>query len=71
MLRVLVVGYGSVGKRYVENLLKYSNIQVMICTKRKDLNSEIIKKCEDDWCNVLTDDYTGWIKIKNVWGYTK
>ena len=46
MLRVLVVGYGSVGKRYVENLLKYSNIQVMICTKRKDLNSEIIKKCE-------------------------
>ena len=43
MLRVLVVGYGSVGKRYVENLLKYSNIQVMICTKRKDLNSEIIK----------------------------
>jgi|TARA_B110000259_G_scaffold136036_1_gene153224 SH3-like domain-containing protein len=31
----------------------------------------VIKKCEDDWCNVLTDDYTGWIKIKNVWGYTK
>jgi len=31
----------------------------------------VIKKCEDDWCNVLTDDYTGWVKIKNVWGYTK
>jgi len=31
----------------------------------------VIKKCEDDWCNVLTDDYTGWIKIKSVWGYTK
>ena len=31
----------------------------------------IIKKCEDDWCNVTTDNYTGWIKIKNIWGSTK
>ena len=31
----------------------------------------IINKCEDEWCNVTTDDYRGWIKIKNVWGYTK
>jgi len=31
----------------------------------------IIKKCEDEWCNIITDDYTGWIKIKNVWGSTK
>ena len=31
----------------------------------------IIKKCEDDWCNVTTDNYTGWIKVKNIWGSTK
>ena len=31
----------------------------------------VIKKCEDDWCNVITDNYSGWIKIKNVWGSTK
>ena len=31
----------------------------------------IIKKCEDTWCNVTTDNYTGWIKVKNVWGSTK
>jgi len=31
----------------------------------------VIKKCENDWCNVVTDDYSGWIKIKNVWGFTK
>ena len=31
----------------------------------------IIKKCEDEWCNIITDNYTGWIKIKNVWGSTK
>ena len=31
----------------------------------------VINKCEDGWCNVMTDNYTGWIKIKNVWGSTK
>ena len=31
----------------------------------------VIKKCENYWCNVIADDYTGWIKIKNVWGSTK
>ena len=31
----------------------------------------IIKKCKDDWCNVTTNNYTGWIKIKNIWGSTK
>ena len=31
----------------------------------------VIKKCENKWCNIITDDYTGWIKIKNVWGSTK
>ena len=31
----------------------------------------IIKKCVNDWCNIRTDDYIGWLKTKNVWGYTK
>ena len=31
----------------------------------------VIKKCEDDWCNITTSDYKGWIKIKNIWGYAK
>jgi len=31
----------------------------------------VIKKCEDGWCNVTTDSYTGWIKVKNVWGSAK
>ena len=31
----------------------------------------IIKKCEVDWCNITTNDYNGWVKIKNVWGSTK
>ena len=31
----------------------------------------VIKQCEINWCNVITDDYKGWVKIKNVWGSTK
>ena len=28
------------------------------------------KKCENNWCNVTTDSYSGWIKAENVWGST-
>ena len=28
----------------------------------------VIKKCEANWCNVNTNNYSGWIKADNVWG---
>jgi len=31
----------------------------------------VIKKCKSSWCNVKTDNYSGWIKIINIWGSTK
>ena len=31
----------------------------------------VIKKCEDGWCNIETDNYNGWIKADNVWGAIK
>ena len=31
----------------------------------------VIKNCKKDWCNVTTDNYTGWIKTTHVWGSTK
>ena len=31
----------------------------------------VIKKCEDKWCNVTTENYKGWITINNVWGSAK
>ena len=30
-----------------------------------------IKKCENSWCNVTTDYYSGWIEAKNIWGSIK
>ena len=31
----------------------------------------VIKRCEEEWCNIKTDKYTGWVKIRNIWGSTK
>ena len=45
-MKVLVVGYGSIGKRHVDNLLKFPEIQLTICTKRKDLNKDLLNNCK-------------------------
>jgi|TARA_B110000014_G_scaffold259961_1_gene248733 predicted dehydrogenase len=45
-LKILVVGYGSIGKRHVNNLLLISNIEVIICTHRNDIDSELKSKCK-------------------------
>lgn len=34
----MVVGYGSIGKRYVDNLINFTNAKVIICTKNKEAN---------------------------------
>ena len=31
----------------------------------------VVKKCKKIWCNVKTENYTGWIKNENVWGAFK
>jgi SH3-like domain-containing protein len=31
----------------------------------------IIRNCEVEWCNIETNNYTGWVKIKNIWGSIK
>ena len=31
----------------------------------------VIKKCENIWCSIITEDYSGWIKAENVWGSIK
>ena len=30
-----------------------------------------VKVCEENWCYVTTDDYSGWIKTNDVWGSIK
>ena len=28
----------------------------------------IVKKCLEKWCNVKTENYSGWLKKDNIWG---
>ena len=28
----------------------------------------VVKKCKKIWCKVKTENYTGWLEVKNVWG---
>ena len=28
----------------------------------------LVKKCKLKWCRVKTENYTGWLEVKNVWG---
>tara|TARA_B100000575_G_scaffold264478_1_gene240331 strand:+ start:43 stop:492 length:450 start_codon:yes stop_codon:yes gene_type:complete len=28
----------------------------------------IIERCENFWCEIIDDEYGGWVKINNLWG---
>ena len=28
----------------------------------------IIKNCKKEWCKIIVDNYSGWVKTDNVWG---
>tara|TARA_B100001996_G_scaffold377506_1_gene360227 strand:- start:795 stop:1241 length:447 start_codon:yes stop_codon:yes gene_type:complete len=30
----------------------------------------LTKKCKLNWCKVITENYVGWLEIKNIWGST-
>ena len=29
----------------------------------------ILDKCEKDWCKIVSDNYEGWVKSTDIWGY--
>ena len=45
-MKILVVGYGSIGKRHVDNLLLISNIEIIICTHRNNIDNNLKNKCK-------------------------
>ena len=40
------MGYGSIGKRHVNNLLLIPDIEIIICTHRHDMDNELKNKCK-------------------------
>ena len=47
-----------------KNPTKYSKPLAMLDTGRLLL----VQKCEENWCNVKTDQFSGWVDKNNVWG---
>jgi len=47
-----------------KNPTKYSKPLAKLDTGRLLL----IEKCEKNWCNVKTDQFSGWVDKNNVWG---
>ena len=43
MNSVLVIGYGSIGKRHIFNLLKYTNFKIIILSQRKEISKNDFK----------------------------
>ena len=38
MFSILIIGFGSIGRRHLENLLQLKNVKLIVYTKRTDLN---------------------------------
>ena len=53
MTSVLIVGYGSIGKRHLKNFLQFKDIQLIVYTKRNDL--QLLKKEGVKVSNSLTE----------------
>ena len=53
MINVLIAGYGSIGKRHLENFLQFKDIQLIVYTKRSDL--QLLKKKGIKVSNSLTE----------------
>lgn len=43
-MKVLVIGFGSIGNRHINNLLKYPNVELIICSSKNSINLETKKK---------------------------
>ena len=53
MIKVLIAGYGSIGKRHLENFSQFKDIQLIVYTKRNDL--QLLKKKGIKVSNSLTE----------------
>ena len=49
---------------------KPSNFSKPLAKIKKD-RVLIVKKCNENWCQIKTSKFTGWIKNTNIWGKIK
>ena len=44
-MKILIVGFGSIGKRHIQNLLKLNDIEIIVCTKQSKFGN-LKKHCK-------------------------
>ena len=49
-------------------VFKKNNLYSRPLVKIKKGRLVLIKNCKLSWCKIKTDQFTGWIETKNVWG---
>ena len=47
---------------------KFCADQICSVERWRKLVINEIKKCEKNWCNVNTDQFSGWVDKNNIWG---
>ena len=43
-MKILIIGFGSIGKRHVNNLIQNTDCEIIICSKRKNIRFSDQKK---------------------------
>jgi len=28
----------------------------------------VVSKCKKNWCKIKSENYSGWVKMENIWG---
>ena len=58
----------AINIRNLSIIFKKPNIYSQPMAKLEKGKIVIVKKCKEDWCKIITNDYKGWIFKNYLWG---
>ena len=58
----------AINIRNLSIIFKKPNIYSQPMAKLEKGKIVIVKKCKEDWCKIITNDYKGWILKNYLWG---
>ena len=61
----------AINLKNLSTIFKKPNIYSQPIAKLEKGKMVMIKKCKENWCNIATDGYKGWIFKNVLWGKTK
>ena len=58
----------AINIRNLSIIFKKPNIYSQPMAKLEKGKIVIVKKCKEDWCKIITNDYKGWVLKNYLWG---